>query len=141
MSKTGPIILVEDDIDDQELTKEVIAEMQVPNEVICFSNCDDALAYLMNDTGSQQPFIILSDVNLPKTTGMALKEKIDRNPRLRRKSIPFVFYTTSASRNDINDAYEHRVQGYFLKESSIKDMKETLELIFAYWSKCRHPSN
>lgn len=141
MSKKGPIILIEDDIDDQQLTKEIISEIMADNEVICFSYCDDAYAYLMDDTSRIQPFIILSDVNLPKMTGVALKEKLDQNAMLRQKSIPFVFYSTSAQKKDINLAYEHRVQGYFLKDATIEAMKETLQLIFAYWSKCKHPNN
>jgi CheY-like chemotaxis protein len=141
MSKKGPILLIEDDIEDQELTKEIISEVMKGHEVISFLTCDEALGYLLDDANPVQPFLILSDVNLPKMTGVALKEKMDQHDRLRKKSIPFVFYSTSARAEDIDMAYEHRVQGYFLKDSTVKGMKETLKLIYNYWSRCKHPNN
>jgi CheY-like chemotaxis protein len=139
MSKNGPIILIEDDIEDQEFTKEIIRELGMKNEVICFSKCDEAFAYLI--TEGSTPFIILSDVNLPKMSGIELKEMIDNNRTLRRKSIPFIFYSTSADVDTVNNAYEKRVQGYFIKGSNFAEMKDTLNLIFAYWIKCRHPNS
>jgi DNA-binding NarL/FixJ family response regulator len=140
MSKHGPIILVEDDVDDQELTKELIKVIGIKNELIIFSTCEDCLNFLLT-MGPLQPFLILSDVNLPKMTGIELKEKIDANENLRRKSIPFVFYSTSTARKYVIEAYEFRVQGYFQKESEFHAMEQNLRLIFDYWQKCKHPNN
>jgi DNA-binding NarL/FixJ family response regulator len=140
MPKSGPIILVEDDFEDQEITREAIRQTGVENELIVFSTCDDCYNFLIN-MGPLQPFIILSDVNLPKMSGLDFKERIDKNETLRKKSIPFIFYSTSVDRKSVAAAYEYRVQGYFAKESSMKDMKETLQLVFDYWQKCKHPNN
>jgi CheY-like chemotaxis protein len=139
MSKKGPIILIEDDIEDQEITKESINETGITNEVICFTTCDEALTYLMNTM--LQPFLILSDVNLPKMSGIDLKRSIDANEYLRKKSIPFIFYSTSADNKTVNSAYEQSVQGYFTKDFNIAEMRNTLTLIFNYWGKCCHPNN
>jgi CheY-like chemotaxis protein len=140
MSKHGPIILVEDDVEDQEITREIIEQIGIKNELIIFSSCEECISYLLS-MGSMQPFIILSDVNLPKMTGIELKERIDADEKLRKKSIPFVFYSTSTETAYVNQAYEYRVQGYFPKEVRFDAMKATLELIFNYWQKCKHPNS
>jgi CheY-like chemotaxis protein len=140
MSKQGPIILIEDDIDDQEITSDLIRGIGMKNEVLIFSSSEEALSWLKSHLNIQ-PFIILSDVNLPKMSGIQLKERIDEDQVLKQKSIPFVFYSTSADKKTVSDAYQFRVQGYFPKEASIAEMKENLRLIFSYWMKCKHPNN
>jgi DNA-binding NarL/FixJ family response regulator len=140
MAKKGPILLIEDDYDDQELTQEAIRLAGAKNEIKIFSSCDDCYHYLVH-MGKTQPFIILSDVNLPKETGIEFKERIEKNPRLKNKSIPFVFFSTAADHATVVAAYECRIQGYFVKASTMKELTETLKLIFAYWQTCRHPNN
>ena len=60
MNKTGPIVVIEDDADDQETFKDVFAELKVENEVLFFANGEIALKYLVEST--VQPFLILSDI-------------------------------------------------------------------------------
>ena len=66
MPKTGPIIIVEDDYDDQELLKEVFTELKVPNILRFFSSCIEAFNYLL--TTIERPFLIISDINVPPMT-------------------------------------------------------------------------
>lgn len=140
MSKTGPIILVEDDQDDMEMIKETIANMGMTNTIIPFFTSEECYNYL-DSMDNTQPFIIISDVNLPRMNGIELKEKIDSNERLRRKSVPFIFFSTSVDKKSVNEAYEYKVQGYFQKPISMDRLRATLELIFNYWELCRHPNN
>lgn len=140
MSKRGPIIMVEDDVDDRKIFSEAMEEMGIKNEIIFFAEGENVLSYLLNNLVAQ-PFIILCDVNLPKMNGLELKEKIDTNPALRRKSIPFVFFSTSADTELVDKAYEYAVQGYFIKDNTMREMKDSLKCIFTYWLKCRHPNN
>ena len=90
MSKQGPILIIEDDQDDQYLLEEVFSALNIKNELKFFENGHFALEYLQ--TTKDKPFIILSDVNLPGMSGPDLKRSINENDRLRRKSIPFVFF-------------------------------------------------
>ncbi len=140
MSKLGPIIIVEDDIDDQETTREAIKELEIKNELIFFDRSSKAFDFLKSTT--QQPFLILSDVNLPIQNGIDFKRKIDEDHELRHKSIPFVFYSTAAEKHSVDTAYKDlTVQGYFKKKNRYDELKSDLKLIIDYWSTCKHPNS
>ena len=138
-SKDGPLIIVEDDIDDQEIIKEVLQSLGVSNTLLLFSDGLEALTYLQ--TTSDQPFLILCDINLPKLNGLELREEINADVRLRRKSVPFIFYSTNAGREAVEKAYDLTVQGFFIKNNTLQQLRDTLALIIAYWSECKHPNN
>jgi CheY-like chemotaxis protein len=139
MSGKGPIVIIEDDPDDQEILKEVFHELMIPNELKFFKTCPDGLAYLQ--TTQQQPFLIISDVNLPVMSGIEMRKKINENEYLRKKSIPFVFLSTSANKQAVEQAYDMTVQGFFEKPSSMKELKNIIKTIFHYWQMCRHPNS
>jgi CheY-like chemotaxis protein len=133
--KPGPIVIVEDDPDDQEMINELITEL-VNNPIIFFSNGEDAFDYLQ--TTKDTPFIIISDINMPIMNGLELREAINATEFLRRKSIPFVFLTTAGDKKTIEKAYDEHVQGFFVKPHDIKTFKKTLQLMLDYWDKCVH---
>ena len=135
----GPIILVEDDQDDREILEEVFESLHITNKLIFFSDGQAALDYLMTTT--DHPFIILTDVNLPKMRGTELLQNINENEYLRKKSIPFIFLTTSADPASVRDAYEQMVQGFFQKEHRYEQVKKIIKLIVEYWTFCKHPNN
>ena len=139
MSKSGPIIIVEDNQDDKELFEDITREIGIENKMIWFSNGEDAFEYL--ETTTDAPFMIFSDVNMPRLNGLDFKKKIDTDPKLRRKSIPFVFFSTSVSQKDIDKAYNTMtVQGFFVKVDNYNEMKLLLKSIYYYWKHCTHPS-
>jgi len=140
MSQLGPIVIVEDDHDDQELIQSAYLEIGVLNEVVFFDKCVDAYNYLK--TSSEQPFIILSDMNLPLMTGIEFKRKIDEDPQLRQKAIPFLFFSTAVEKHNIESAYrELTVQGFFKKNNLFEGLVQQLKVIFDYWQICYHPNN
>jgi CheY-like chemotaxis protein len=139
MSKSGPIIIVEDDRDDKELFEEITREIGIENELIWFPQAEEAFKYLKATLTS--PFLIFSDINLPGITGLELKRDIDADPELRRKSIPFVFFSTNASQKDIDTAYiTMTVQGFFVKGNNYSEVKLLLRSIYFYWMHCKHPN-
>ena len=139
MPAPGPIIIVEDDADDEAIFIDILKDLNIPNRILWFSNSRDAFDYLKNTT--EQPFIIFSDVNLPGENGIEFKRRIDNDKQLREKSIPFVFYSTSTDRSIVNEAYtKMTVQGFFKKGNSYEEIKRDIRLIFGYWSICKHPN-
>ncbi len=138
MDINGPIILIEDDADDSLLFHEALYELDIKNEIKTFGTASQVLYYL--ETTQDKPFIILSDINLPGMKGNELKKIIDENDFLRRKSIPYLFYTTSVAPHQIEQAYDMIVQGYFTKEDSLSKIKSTIKCIVDYWKICKHPN-
>ena len=137
-ARSGPIIIIEDDPDDQEVVKDACNDLQIPNKLKFFSSATQALNYLLST--KEQPFIIISDVNLPGMDGKELRLKINNNDYLRKKSIPFVFFTTSGNKETVQSAYEMMVQGYFVKPDNYVQTKNLLKMIYDYWAVCLHPN-
>lgn len=137
--KNGPIILVEDDVDDQEFIVDALQMLGIKNKIKLFDNGQKALDYLKNV--EEQPFIIISDVNLPIMNGLQLKSAIQQNDFLRNKSIPFIFLSTSGDSKAVYEAFQLNVQGFFVKENSYDGMKDQLKEIIDYWNNCRHPNS
>lgn len=134
----GPIIFLEDDADEQEILKEVVQRV-VPNDIKFFTDGESLLHYLR--TTAEQPFIIISDVNVPVMNGLEVKRIVNADDFLRRKSIPFVFLSTSAERKAVEDAYDMNSQGFFLKQNTMTGIETHLRLIFDYWTHCRHTNS
>lgn len=139
MSVRGPILIIEDDEDDQDFYRNTLAELHVENEIVIFDSAEDAYSYL--EKTAKQPFLIISDINLPGISGIEFKKMVQANEYLKQKSIPFVFVTTSGDRNTINAAYNMMVQGYFIKPNSVSELATLLDQLLGYWKICKHPNS
>jgi response regulator RpfG family c-di-GMP phosphodiesterase len=139
MAKTGPIILIDDDADECELIGDALKQINISNQLICFKNGKEAFEYL--EAAIELPFLILTDVNMPVMSGIELRQKISESEVLKRKSIPFIFLTTTAGAPALAKAYEMNVQGFFEKGHSMNEIKEVLKEIYDYWQRCKHPDN
>jgi CheY-like chemotaxis protein len=138
MAQNGPIVLIEDDPDDIEVYEMIFEEFGLSNRLVIFETAEPALDYLKKT--QESPFLIICDINLPSMNGLVLKGVIAMDEMLRKKSIPFVFITTSASKKEIEIAYAETVQGYFVKSDTYDSIKAQLKSILDYWAICRHPN-
>jgi CheY-like chemotaxis protein len=139
MNVLEPVIIVDDDVDDHFIFREIAVKINLTRQLHFFRNGTEALTYLRTTT--QQPFIIFCDMNMPNMNGLELRRRINDDETLRKKSIPFIFFTTAASKYQIDEAYNLTVQGFFLKESSFGQTENTFRLILDYWEKCKHPNS
>src|SRR5688572_22920563 len=114
MNSQGPVIVIEDDLDDQDMLTEVFQKLGYLNELFFFTNGQSALDYL-NKT-DVTPFLILSDINMPILDGFALRDKIKMDEKLQIKCIPYLFFSTAVSQRAVIDAYSMSVQGFFIKQ-------------------------
>ena len=135
--KDAPVLIVDDDLDDQEFFKEAWKELGFPNPLKFFTRPDDVVNYLKGN--NVPPFLIISDVNLPKMSGFDLKKKLLEDSSINHKTIPFVFFSDAATNTQIEKSYDLGSNGFFIKGSSIKDLKNTLSNIFQYWQNSRTP--
>lgn len=139
INKQGPIIVIEDDLDDREILREVFYKLNYQNKVLFFNDGEAALEHIT--TCQELPFLILSDINLPKFDGFALREKLKTDAKLNRKCIPYLFFSTAANQKAVIDAYSQSVQGFFLKPNSMAELEKTISLIIEYWRRCAAPND
>ena len=130
MKNTAPIMIIEDDMDDQEFLEETFSILDYPNPVIYFSNGNEALEYLLETT--TPPVLIISDVNMPKISGIEIREKINSDKRLQKLQIPFVFFTT-AQRAAVVGACSLSDHGFFTKPNTMLEFQNTIRTIVEYW--------
>ena len=138
-NKNGPVIVIEDDADDQEILTEVFRKLNYPNKILFFSDGQHALDCI-NET-NESPFLILSDINMPKLDGFQLREKLKTDEKLNVKCIPYLFFSTALNQKSVIDAYSLSVQGFFVKPSSMSEIEKTIFSIMEYWRRCAAPND
>jgi CheY-like chemotaxis protein len=139
MNYNGPIIIIEDDIDDQEMFLEAYNNLKYPNELIFFLDGQTALDYL--NSKDVTPFVIISDINMPKLNGFALRSKIRMDAKLQNKCVPYLFFSTASGQKAVVEAYSLSVQGFFVKKDTIDGLEKTITVIMEYWRNCVSPNN
>ena len=93
MNNLGPIVIIEDDADDQRFLHDIFLKLGHPNEVVFFADGEEALSFLSSTT--KPPFLILADINMPKLDGFALRDKLRTDAALHLKCIPYLFFSTA----------------------------------------------
>ena len=139
ISSEGAIIMIEDDKDDHDFFIEAFRELDYKNEVIFFTTGEEALKFL-NET-HLIPFLILSDINMPKIDGLALRQLVRTNELLDQKCIPYLFFSTASTKKIVANAYKLSAQGFFVKQHSIVELKKTITVIMEYWKRCIAPND
>lgn len=139
MNKNGPVIIIEDDADDQEILMEVFQKLSYSNKVMFFFDGQEALNYI-NRT-DVLPFLIISDINMPKLDGFELRQKLKTDAALQVKCIPYLFFSTALNQKSVIDAYSLSVQGFFVKKNSMPEIEKTVRVIMEYWKRCAAPND
>jgi CheY-like chemotaxis protein len=139
MKRTGHILLVEDDKFDQLLIKNALKHLNISNSLVIKENGEEALDYLKTNTDNL--FLILCDINMPRMNGRELKEHIEKENNLKYRSIPFVYLSTSSDPGDIKAAYDLNAQSYFSKPSTFEKTINLLSSIISYWNYASVPLN
>jgi len=142
MKTKGDIIIVEDDPDDWEVLldvfDQVMDEHKYENRVIIFEDSTMVVDYL--NECKADPFIIISDINMPFMNGYELQEKIHKDPLLGNKGTPYILMSTDNSTTNFFDNAAKSVQGYFNKPVDIDDYKALITNLLSYWKKNLLPS-
>ncbi len=118
---------------------EIFKKLNITNQIIFFENGELALEYLQKP--DNEPFLILSDINLPRLSGFELRERVFTNKELSKKCIPYIFLTTSASKQEVTNAYAFSAQGFFKKPNSFDEIERAISAIIEYWKMCYSPSD
>jgi CheY-like chemotaxis protein len=138
MNKNGPIIVIEDDEEDQEILLEIFDRLPYKNKVVFFTNGNEVIEYI--NTPGNDPFLILSDINMPNIDGFELRKKVFSNKDLQNKCVPYLFFTNGTHKKAVVDAYAMSVQGFFIKPSNLSALENTIRKIMDYWQECIAPN-
>jgi CheY-like chemotaxis protein len=128
------ILLVEDQLADVELTRELLQEARVPNDLHVVGDADAALAFLRHlepYPGSPHIDLVLLDIKLPGRSGLEVLSEIKGDPLLR--TIPVIVLTTSAADEDVVAAYQNYVNSYVRKPLDYDEFLEVVRAIDDFW--------
>ena len=104
-----------------------------------FGDGESALDFLTY--GNKNPFLILSDINLPRLSGIELRMKLKMDANIHLKCIPYLYFTTAGNHKAVIAAYSTSVQGFFTKPNSYPELKEQMKVIMDYWIRCSAPND
>ena len=138
MAKNSAILYIDDDTEDQEIAKQAFEELGIKNRIDFVQTGEEAFEYLRT---KEPPFMIFCDYKLPRMDGIELRRQIEENEEVRRKAIPFVYFSTVVSKKMVEEVYKMNVQGLFEKGTDYAQIKALLKQILDYWQVCKHPNN
>lgn len=137
-----PILLVEDNPHDLELTLIALERSQLANEVIVVRDGADALDYLHmrgafagRDHGN--PAVVLLDLKLPKVDGLEVLAEI--RGQLALKSLPVVMLTSSREEQDLIRSYELGVNAYVVKPVDFQEFVRAISDLGIFWAVLNEP--
>ena len=132
-----PVFIIDDDQEELDIIEEVWTELGFDYPLEVFDDVERLCTRLQEKVN---PFLIISDLNLRKEDGLSLRKKLANEFLLSYKSIPFVFWSTSASNDQIKRAYDIGGHGFFIKRGTYKDIKDCLKIILTYWCASKVPA-
>jgi CheY-like chemotaxis protein len=137
LKRPAIILLAEDDLGDQELTKRALEEGKVENELYIVKDGEEALDYLFrrgrytDPETSPRPDLFLLDLNMPKLDGRQVLEQIRSIYELR--NIRVVVLTTSRQEEDITRSYDLGVHSYITKPVDLDQFFNVIRTLEEYW--------
>ena len=137
-----PILLVEDNPKDVELSLVALAKTQLANEVIVVRDGAEALDYLrcqgaFEDRAQGNPAVVLLDLKKPKIDGLQVLEQIKGDPDL--QAIPVVVLTSSREEKDLLHSYKTGVNAYVVKPVSFKEFITAIQDLGVFWALLNEP--
>ncbi|HEY9773521.1 MAG TPA: response regulator [Planktothrix sp.] len=135
MVSTIDILLVDDNPDDVELTKEALEASKIHiNSLNVVGDGVDAMDYLHGQgrfKGAKLPSVIFLDLNMPRKDGREVLEEIKADPKLR--CVPVVILTTSDDEEDVLQSYKLHANCYVRKPVDLAGLIKVVRAIDSFW--------
>ena len=136
MTTIRPILLVEDNLQDIELTTAALETNKVANPVVVTRNGAEALDYLLRRGSFQarnpgNPVVVFLDLKMPMMDGLELLQHIKGDPALR--TLPVVMLTSSREESDLCKSYQLGVNAYVVKPVSFDQFTEAIRQLGIFW--------
>lgn len=137
MPELRPILLVEDNPRDLELTLTALEKCQIANDIVVARDGAEALDFLYLN-GSHEardpgdPAVVLLDLKLPKVDGLEVLEKVKRDENLRH--VPIVMLTSSREEQDLVKSYELGVNAFVVKPVEFNQFFKAIQDLGVFWA-------
>jgi two-component system response regulator len=137
VTKDETILLVEDNPDDELLTRRALKKSNICNEVVVARDGAEALDYLFA-TGAHEgrrlvtmPQVILLDLDLPKVDGLEVLRHVRSDERTKR--LPTIILTSSEDQQDLVEGYGLGANGYICKPLDLVQFRAAVQQLGLYW--------
>lgn len=133
-----PILLVEDNPMDLDLTQRAFARRRLANPIEVARDGQEALNWIPRwEAGEPLPLVILLDLKLPRVSGLEVLRQFRAHPVSR--DLPVVVLTSSSEDRDIETAYRLHANSYIVKPVNFDKFMEVAAQIELYWCLLNHP--
>lgn len=131
------ILLVEDDPNDEELTRMALEENKIANEIVIARDGVEAIDFFCGKgifegrDVSVLPQVVLLDLKLPKLNGLDVLKHLRQDPRTR--SLPVVIFTSSKEEKDLIKSYELGANSFIQKPIDFVQFSSAVKELGVYW--------
>ena len=125
-----PILLVEDNPDDEMFALNAFKKNNVRNRVVVARDGQGAIDYLL-DTGQELPAFILLDLKLPKISGLEVLKRIRAHERT--KFVPVIILTSSMNDEDLQSTFGLGGNSYVVKSLDLERFAKDIGVLADYW--------
>ncbi len=135
--KSGTILLVEDNPDDEVLALRALKKAQTKNNVVVTRDGQEALDYIFGKgkysgrNPNETPQVVFLDIKLPKLNGLEVLKNIREDERT--ALIPIVLLTSSDEERDMVDGYKLGANSYINKPVDFDEFIEQVKVLGMYW--------
>ena len=142
MPDLRPILLVEDNPKDLELTMAALAKCQLANDIVVARDGVEALDFLYRrnqhvERAEGDPAVVLLDLKLPRLDGLQVLERIKSDPQQRQ--IPVVMLTSSREESDLLRSYQLGVNAFVVKPVDFNAFFEAIQDLGMFWAVLNEP--
>jgi len=133
------ILLVEDNMDDMEMTLRSLRKANLANRIQVVRDGAEALEFIFAGRKFENPpKLILLDLNLPKVGGKEVLKLMKGDART--KTIPVVMLTSSKEEKDLVESYDLGVNSYVVKPVNFESFAAAVQELGMYWLLLNQPS-
>ncbi|HEX2553477.1 MAG TPA: response regulator [Microvirga sp.] len=142
MPELKPILLVEDNPKDVELTLAALEDARVANEVVVARDGAEALDYLFGrgsheGKNTRDPALVILDLKMPKIDGMEVLKAVKENPTLAQ--VPVVMLTGSKEERDVLQGYNLGANSYVIKPFGTEEFMSAIRHLGIFWAILNEP--
>lgn len=142
MADLKPILLVEDNPRDIELTLAALEENRLANEVVVVRDGEEAIDYLdrrgiFRLRAEGNPAVVLLDLKLPKIDGLEVLEHVKTSPSL--QTVPVVMLTSSREEPDLTKSYKLGANAYVVKPVDFNEFTKAIRELGLFWAVINQP--